>query len=518
MERIIIFDTTLRDGEQSPGASLTSDEKLEIAHQLARLGVDVIEAGFPISSPDDFQAVRRIAREVKGPIIAGLARARPEDIDRCWEAVREAERPRIHTFLSTSDIHLSHQFRMTRERALEEAVAMVKRAKAYCPDVEFSPMDATRSDRDYLYRVIEAVIDAGATTVNIADTVGYITPEEMYTLIRGLFERVPNIDRAVVSVHCHNDLGMAVANSLAAIRAGARQVECTINGIGERAGNASLEEIVMAIHTRSDVYQVTTGIDTSQILKTSRLVSALTGIPVQPNKAVVGSNAFAHESGIHQDGILKERSTYEIMRPDQIGLAGSNLVLGKHSGRHALRVRLQELGYTLTPEELNRAFARFKEIADKKKEVSDRDLEAIMADELRQAPETYHLELVQVSCGEPLIPTATVQIRLPSGEVRTAVCTGTGPVDAVYKAIDTIIGLPNRLEVYTVHSVTSGMDALAEVSLRIQIDDRTYHGRGADTDIVVASANAYMSALNRAVAVRAANTGAKRPAAAEATV
>ncbi len=514
MDRVIIFDTTLRDGEQSPGASLNADEKLEIARQLARLGVDVIEAGFPISSPDDFEAVRRIAREVKGPIIAGLARARPEDIDRCWEAVKEAEHPRIHTFLSTSDIHLSHQFRMTRERALEEAVAMVRRAKSYCPDVEFSPMDATRSDRDYLYRVLEAVIEAGATTVNIADTVGYTTPDEFYSLIRGMFERIPNIHKAVVSVHCHNDLGMAVANSLSAIRAGARQVECTINGLGERAGNASLEEIVMAIKTRNDVYQVTTGVDTSQILKTSRLVSSLTGIPVQPNKAVVGSNAFAHESGIHQDGILKERSTYEIMRADQIGLAGSNLVLGKHSGRHALRVRLEELGYTLTPEELNRAFARFKEIADKKKEVSDRDLEAIMADELRQVPETYHIELMQVSCGEPLIPTATVQIRLPTGEIRTAAATGTGPVDAVYKAIDSIVGLPNKLQIYTVHSVTSGMDALAEVSLRIEIDGRTYHGRGADTDIVVASASAYMSALNRAVAT----AGEKRPALSEVAV
>jgi 2-isopropylmalate synthase len=516
MDRVVIFDTTLRDGEQSPGASLNSDEKLEIARQLARLGVDVIEAGFPISSPDDFEAVRRIARDVKGPIIAGLARARPEDIDRCWEAVREAERPRIHTFLSTSDIHLSHQFRMSRERALHEAVEMVKRARSYCADVEFSPMDATRSERDYLYEVVAAVVDAGATTINIADTVGYITPEEMYSLIRGLFERVPNMDRAVVSVHCHNDLGMAVANSLSAVRAGARQVECTINGLGERAGNASLEEIVMALNTRADVYGIGTGVDTSQILKTSRLVSALTGIPVQPNKAVVGSNAFAHESGIHQDGVLKERTTYEIMRADSVGLTASNLVLGKHSGRHALRVRLEELGYTLTPEDLNRAFARFKEIADKKKEVADRDLEAIMADELRQAPETYHLQLMQVSCGEPLIPTATVQIRLPSGEVRTALSTGTGPVDAAYKAIDSVIGLPNRLDIYSVHSVTSGMDALAEVSLRIEIDGRTYHGRGADTDIVRASASAYMSALNRAVAAR--DAGTARPAMVEATV
>jgi 2-isopropylmalate synthase len=516
MDRVTIFDTTLRDGEQSPGASLTSDEKLEIALQLARLGVDVIEAGFPISSPDDFEAVRRIAREVRGPAIAGLARARPEDVDRCWEAVREAERPRIHTFISTSDIHLSHQFKMTRERALEQAVAMVARARSYCEDVEFSPMDATRSDHDYLYQVLAAVIEAGATTLNIADTVGFTTPDEMTSLIRGMFERIPNIDRAVVSIHCHNDLGMAVANSLAAIRAGARQVECTVNGLGERAGNASLEEIVMAINTRGDVYGVTTGVDTSQILKTSRLVSALTGIPVQPNKAVVGSNAFAHESGIHQDGILKERTTYEIMRADAIGLASSNLVLGKHSGRHALRVRLEDLGYSLSPDELNRAFGRFKEIADKKKEVSDRDLEAIMADELRQTPETYHLELVQVSCGQPLMPTATVQVRLPTGEIRTTASTGTGPVDAVYKAVNAIIGIANRLEVYQVHSVTSGLDALAEVTLRVEVDGHTYYGRGADTDIVVASANAYLNALNRVVATR--QSGAPEPALSEATV
>jgi 2-isopropylmalate synthase len=516
MDRVLIFDTTLRDGEQSPGASLTSDEKMEIAHQLARLGVDVIEAGFPISSPDDFEAVRRIARDVKGPIIAGLARARPEDIDRCAEAVREAERPRIHTFISTSDIHLSRQFRMTRERAMEEAVAMVKRAKSYCEDVEFSPMDATRSEREYLYRTLQAVIDAGATTLNIADTVGYTTPDEFYELIHGMFEHIPNLHRAVVSEHCHNDLGMAVANSLSAIRAGARQVECTINGIGERAGNASLEEIVMALDTRADLYGMTTGVDKGQILRTSRMVSTLTGIAVQPNKAVVGSNAFAHESGIHQDGMLKDRTTYEIMRPDHIGLSSSNLVLGKHSGRHALRVRLEELGYSLGPDDLNRAFGRFKEIADKKKEVSDRDLEAIMADELRQVPETYHLDLVQVSCGEPLIPTATVQIRLASGEVRTATSNGTGPVDAVYKAIDAIVGTPNRLEVYQVHSVTSGMDALAEVTLRIVVDGRTYPGRGADTDIVVASAGAYMNALNRAVSSAA--SGAASPALAEATV
>jgi 2-isopropylmalate synthase len=407
---------------------------------------------------------------------------------------------------------------MSRERALEEAVAMVKRAKGFCEDVEFSPMDATRSEPEYLYKMLEAVIDAGAKTLNIADTVGYTTPDEFYALISGMFEKIPNIHKAVVSVHCHNDLGMAVANSLAAVRAGARQVECTINGIGERAGNASLEEVVMALDTRADFYGLKTNVDTSQILKTSRLVSQLTGIQVQPNKAVVGSNAFAHESGIHQDGMLKDRSTYEIMRPDHVGLAASNLVLGKHSGRHALRVRLEELGYSLSPEELNRAFSRFKEIADKKKEVSDRDLEAIMADEARQGPETYHLDLVQVSCGEPLIPTATVQIRLPSGEVQTATANGTGPVDAVYKAIDQIVGVPNRLEVYQVHSVTSGMDALAEVTLRMQVDGRSYHGRGADTDLVGASAGAYMSALNRVVSAQLAGVPAPAPSLQEATV
>jgi len=498
MDRIIIFDTTLRDGEQSPGASLTSDEKLEIARQLARLGVDVIEAGFPISSPDDFEAVKRIALEVRGPIIAGLARCLPADIDRCGEAVRHAERGRIHTFISTSDIHLQHQFRKTREEALEQAVAMVKRARNLIDDVEFSPMDATRSDWKFLYQVIEATIQAGATTINIPDTVGYITPEEMYALITSIRENVPSIHKAVLSVHCHNDLGMAVANSLSAIRAGARQVECTINGIGERAGNAALEEIVMAIDTRRDVYQVTTNIDTSQIVKTSRMVSNLTGIPVQPNKAVVGSNAFAHESGIHQDGVLKERTTYEIMDATRVGLTANQIVLGKHSGRHALKVRLEELGYQLNQEELNRAFARFKEIADKKKEVSDRDLEAIVADEIIEVTEVYRLEHLQVACGSPAIPTATVTIRLPSGELRRAVAMGTGPVDAAYKAIEQLTEMRGKLIEYNVHSVTAGIDALAEVTLRWEKDGRMFVGRGADTDVVVASAMAYINAINKA--------------------
>src|SRR5450759_198387 len=366
-DRVYIFDTTLRDGEQSPGASLTSDEKLEIARQLVRLGVDVIEAGFPIASPDDFEAVRRIARDLRGVAVCGLARAVPEDIDRAWEAIKEAETPRLHTFMSTSDIHLVHQFKVSRESALESIHSMVRRAKGYCVDVEFSPMDATRTDPDFVYRALEVAIAAGATTVNIPDTVGYSTPDEFARLIRGILENVPNIHNAIVSVHCHNDLGMATSNSLAAVLAGARQVECTINGIGERAGNASLEEIVMAIHTRKDVYKLTTGINTRQIYKTSRMVSNYTGVPVQPNKAVVGANAFAHESGIHQDGVLKERSTYEIMDARSIVLAKSSLVMAKPACRHELRVRLQELSYTLSGEDLNRAFARFKVIADKKK-------------------------------------------------------------------------------------------------------------------------------------------------------
>jgi len=499
-DRVYIFDTTLRDGEQSPGASLTSDEKLEIARQLVRLGVDVIEAGFPIASPDDFEAVRRIARDLRGVAVCGLARAVPEDIDRAWEAIKEAETPRLHTFMSTSDIHLVHQFKVSRESALESIHSMVRRAKGYCVDVEFSPMDATRTDPDFVYRALEVAIAAGATTVNIPDTVGYTTPDEFARLIRGILENVPNIHNAIVSVHCHNDLGMATSNSLAAVLAGARQVECTINGIGERAGNASLEEIVMAIHTRKDVYKLTTGINTRQIYKTSRMVSNYTGVPVQPNKAVVGANAFAHESGIHQDGVLKERSTYEIMDARSIGLAKSSLVMGKHSGRHALRVRLQELGYTLSGEDLNRAFARFKEIADKKKEVSDRDLEAIVENEIQPVEEIYSVKLVQVSCGTGLVPTATVEMEKPDGSVERAVAIGTGPVDAAYKAIDMIVKVPNRLLEYTVHGVTGGIDALGEVTLRIQEDGKTFLGHGADTDIVVASVKAYVTALNKLVA------------------
>ncbi|HZT08461.1 MAG TPA: 2-isopropylmalate synthase [Chloroflexota bacterium] len=500
MDRLYIFDTTLRDGEQSPGASLTSDEKLEVALQLADLGVDIVEAGFPIASPDDAAAVERIAKQVKGPVIAGLARCKPEDIDVAWESLSAGENVRLHTFISTSDIHLQKQFRMTREQALDHAVAMVKRAKKYLSDVEFSPMDATRSDVEYLFRMLEAVIDAGATTINIADTVGYTTPAEFGRLITAIRERVPNADKAVISVHCHDDLGMAVANSLAAVQAGARQVECTINGIGERAGNAALEEIVMATKTRADVYHVETRIDTNQIYKTSRLVSNLTQIVVQPNKAVVGSNAFAHESGIHTDGLIKDRSTYEIMDPRAVGLLDSTFVLGKHSGRAALRKHFEDLGYQLSDEELNRAIARLKAIADKKKEITSKDLEAILADEMIAVPELYQVLRLQVSCGYPAVPTATVELRLPNGEEHLEVATGTGPVDACYRAIARIVDLPVRLAEYSVHSVTSGIDALGEVSVRIESGGRTFHGRGADPDIIVASAKAYLNALNKAAA------------------
>ncbi|HZK66194.1 MAG TPA: 2-isopropylmalate synthase, partial [Chloroflexota bacterium] len=500
-DRVYIFDTTLRDGEQSPGASLTSDEKLEIARQLVWLGVDVIEAGFPIASPDDFEAVRRIARDLKGVVVCGLARAVPEDIDRCWEAVREAETPRIHTFISTSDIHLIHQFRKSREEALADIDAMVRRAKGYCMDVEFSPMDASRTDPEFVFKALGVAIAAGATTVNIPDTVGYSMPGEFADLIKGIIAKVPNIHDAIISVHCHNDLGLATANTLAAVSVGARQVECTINGIGERAGNASLEEVVMSLNTRKDLYGVDCRVNTSQIYKTSRMVSNYTGISVQPNKAIVGSNAFAHESGIHQDGVLKERSTYEIMDPGSVGIK-SSLVMGKHSGRHALRVRLEELGYKLTGEDLNRAFVRFKEIADKKKEVSDRDLEAIVADEIQPVHEFFQLKLVQVSCGNSLVPTATVELIRPDGTQARAVALGTGPVDAAYKAIDTISKVPNRLLEYTVHAVTGGIDALGEVTIRIQEDGKTYVGHGADMDIVVASVKAYLTALNKVMANR----------------
>ena len=506
-----IFDTTLRDGEQSPGASLDAAEKLEIARQLARLGVDVMEAGFPAASPGDADAVSRIAVEVgnsrentRVPIIAGLARANASDIDTCWEAVRHAAHPRIHTFLATSDIHLEHKLKMTRDEVVARVAEMVARAKKYCDDVEFSPEDAGRSDPAFLYRVLEVAINAGATTLNIPDTVGYTTPEEFGALIAGIIVHTPGADRVIISAHCHDDLGLATANTLAGVRAGARQVEVTVNGIGERAGNTSLEEVVMALKTRHSVYGLTTGIDTTQIARSSRLVSNYTNIPVQPNKAIVGANAFAHEAGIHQDGMLKNRLTYEIMRPETVGVAQSNLVLGKHSGRHALQVRLSEMGYTLNDADLQQAFQRFKELADKKKVVADADLAALIADEFYQPPEVFALEDIQVVCGRHGMPTATVRLRGPDNTSSVRAAVGTGPVDAAYKAIDAIVQAPNTLVEYSVHAVTEGIDALGEVTVRLQSQEgepRTLGGHGADTDIIVASAKAYLAALNKLVAV-----------------
>jgi len=502
MDKVIIFDTTLRDGEQAAGGTLNIQEKLEIAKQLEKLNVDVIEAGFPISSQGDFEAVKLIAKEVHTPIICALARAVPEDIDRAWEAVREAKHPRIHVFLSSSDIHLGYQLKKSREEVLHTAGEMVTRAKKYTDDIEFSPMDASRSEPKYIYQILEAVIDAGATTVNIPDTVGYAIPDEFGNLIEGILKQVPNIKKAIVSVHCHDDLGLAVANSLEAVRRGARQVECTINGIGERAGNASLEEIVMAINTRKDFFNLTTTVNTNQIYKASRLVSELTGFVVQPNKAIVGANAFRHESGIHQDGVIKVPITYEIMSPKTVGIPASSLVLGKLSGRHAFKERLAELGYSLSEADLDRAFSAFKELADKKKGVTDRDIESLIAEEQRTVSEVYHLDRVQISCGDRGIPTAAVRLTGPEGEVLADAALGTGPVDAVYKAINRIVNVSNELTEFTVKSVTEGIDAIGEVLIRIESEGITYTGRGADTDIIVASAKAYMNALNRLLAAR----------------
>jgi len=499
MDKVYIFDTTLRDGEQSPGVSLNAQEKIEIARQLERLGVDIVEAGFPFSSPGDLEAVRAVAREVRGPSIAALAHANPGAVDAAWEAIKEAAQPRIHVFLSTSDIHMAHQLRKSREEVHDLAVAMVRRAAGYTSDVEFSPMDATRSDPLFLHQLLEAVIEAGATTVNIPDTVGYTTPEEFAQLLQGIFATVPNLDRARVSVHCHNDLGLAVANSLAAVRVGARQVEVCVNGIGERAGNAALEEVVMGLRTRRDFYRADTDVDTRQIEKTSRLVSEFTGMWVQPNKAIVGANAFKHHSGIHQDGVLKERTTYEIMDPQSIGIRGSTLVLGKLSGRHALRTRLEELGYTLHDEELDRAFRAFKDLADRKKEINDRDLEALVTHERRAIEEVYRLDSVQVTTGDHIVALATVEMTEPGGAHRTEVGRGNGPVDAVYEAINKIVQLPVELDDFEVRSVTEGNDALGEVTVRLHCGGRDYMGRGTNTDIIVASARAYVTALNRAL-------------------
>ena len=525
---VTIFDTTLRDGEQSPGATLTSAEKLEIAHGLARLGVDVIEAGFPAASPDDLEAVRRIATEVgsspKGasgllqgpPIICGLARTTKEDIDAAWEAVKHAQRPRIHTFIATSPIHMKYKLKMDPEDVVERAREMVAYAKSYCEDVQFSPEDAGRSEPEFLYLVLGEAIKAGATTLNIPDTVGYTTPEEFGELIAGIMANTPGIENVTVAVHCHDDLGLATANTLAGINAGARQAEVTINGIGERAGNTSLEEIAMALHTRRAVYGLDTGIDTTQISRISRMVSNYTGIMVQPNKAIVGANAFAHEAGIHQDGQLKNQSTYEIMRPETVGLMRSSLVLGKHSGRHALRVRLEELGYELDDEELVQTFARFKDLADKKKTITDADLEALVSDEIYQPQEIYHLDGLQVACGTMGMPTATVRLIGPDQETHVEAAIGTGPVDAVYKAIDAIVQAPNTLLEFSIRAITEGIDALGEVTVRVKAENGlaprrtspqsgrerrlTFGGHGADTDIIVASAKAYLAAINKLLA------------------
>ena len=509
---VVIFDTTLRDGEQSPGAALNVSEKVEIAHALEEMGVDVIEAGFPISSPGDFRAVQRISREVRGCVICGLTRANRKDIAVAVEALEDAARPRIHTGLGVSDVHIEHKLRTTRQGALERGVDAVRYAKRFVEDVQYYAEDAGRADPYYLYRVLEAVISAGATVVNIPDTTGYTSPDEFGTLIRGIAENVPNVHRATISVHCHNDLGLATANTLAGVRNGARQVEVTVNGIGERAGNCSLEEVVMAIRTRHDLFGLETGINAQRIYPVSRLVSQLTGIQVQPNKAIVGSNAFAHSSGIHQDGVLKERTTYEIIHPHDVGVPDSEIVLSARSGRAGLRHRLAELGYTLDEEQFEKVYQRFLRVADKKKTVDTRDLEAIVADEVQVFfEEAYHLEQIQVSCGNQSIPTATVRIQGSNGQVYCDADHGAGPVDAVYRAINRVIGEPNELIEFSIQAVTEGIDAVGRVTIRIQADDpvkengverRVFSGHGADTDIVVASAKAYMFALNRLIAAR----------------
>jgi 2-isopropylmalate synthase len=511
-DRVVVFDTTLRDGEQSPGAALNVNEKVEIAHALEEMGVDVIEAGFPISSPGDFRAVQRISREIRGCVVCGLTRANRQDIGAAAEALKGAARPRIHTGLGVSDVHIRHKLRTTPDEALDRGVEAVRYAKRFVEDVQYYAEDAGRADPRYLYRVLEAVIATGATVVNIPDTTGYTAPDEFGALIRGIVEHVANIHRATVSVHCHNDLGMATANTLAAVANGARQVEVTVNGIGERAGNCSLEEVVMALRTRRDLYGLDTGIDARHIYPVSRLVSQLAGIPVQPNKAIVGTNAFAHSSGIHQDGVLKERTTYEIINPRDVGVPDSEIVLSARSGRAGLRHRLAELGYTLDEEQFEKVYERFLVVADKKKTVDTRDLEAIVADEVQMFfEETYHLEQIQVSCGDHSIPTATVRIRGPNGLVHCDADHGTGPVDAVYRAINRVIGEPNELIEFSIQAVTEGIDAVGRVTIRIQADDpvkdngverRVFSGRGSDTDIVVASARAYLFALNRLIAAR----------------
>lgn len=531
IDHVRIFDTTLRDGEQAPGCTMTLEEKLEVARQLARMRVDIIEAGFPAASPGDWAAVHEIAREVgtpDGPTIAALARANKDDIDKAWTAIQPAAKKRIHTFMSTSDIHLEHQFRKTRGEALELIGEMVTYARSLCEDVEFSPMDATRSEPEYLFEALRIAIECGATTLNIPDTVGYATPQEYGALIAAIRERVPGGDQVIISTHCHDDLGVAVANSLAGVHAGARQIECTINGIGERAGNASLEEVVMALHTRSQFYQVNTRVNTRELARSSRLVSSFIGVPVPPNKAIVGANAFAHESGIHQDGVLKNRMTYEIMSAETVGLDGNALVLGKHSGRHAFRKHLEAMGYQLSNEDFQHVFTRFKDLCDRKKRVDDRDIEALIAGETQHTPDLYKLDYVQYSSGMGMIPTATVRVRDPDGQVAVESAQGTGPVDAVYQAINRIVKRPNELIEFSINAITEGLDAVAEVTVRIREQgaaerpagveagststiasltgkraaQQIFSGYGVQTDTIVAAAEAYMAALNKMLAAR----------------
>jgi len=504
-QKIVIFDTTLRDGEQSPGASLSIAEKLEIAQQLAHLGVDIIEAGFPVSSPVQFEATKLVAEQVAGPTIAGLARADKEDIESAGKAVAPAKKRRIHTFIATSPIHMKYKLKKTSAEVLKMAVEAVRFAKTFTDDVEFSPEDACRSEMSFLIEVLTAAIEAGATTLNIPDTVGYILPYEYGRIIAQLKEKVPGIDKCIISTHCHNDLGMAVANSLTGVRNGARQVECSVNGLGERAGNAALEEIVMAIHTRADFFgkgtenELTTSVNTKEIYRTSQLVSRLTGFVVQPNKAIVGANAFAHEAGVHVDGVLKERKTYEIMTPESIGLVGSRMVLGRHTGRHGFADRCKKLGYKLTKDELEQAYQRFLQVADKKKEVFDEDLVAIIDDEVRVVEHTFELEYLRVLIETGTSPTATVKIR-SKGKLKEAQSEGDGPVDAAYEAIREATGFSPKLESYSIRAVTSGKEALGEATVKIQTDGRTYIGRGISTDIIEASARAYIDAINRLVA------------------
>ena len=496
-KNIIIFDTTLRDGEQCPGASLNTKEKVEIAKRLESLNVDVIEAGFPIASPGDFEGVKAVAETVKNCTIAGLARAVKKDIDRVWEAVKYSDRPRIHTFIATSPIHMQYKLQLSPEEVLKQAIETVRHARNLCPEVEFSAEDATRSEKNFLYQICEEVIKAGATIINIPDTVGYAQPEEFGKLIKDIKENVPNIEKAIISVHCHNDLGLAVANSLEAIKNGAVQVECTINGIGERAGNASLEEIVMALKTREDVYDKFTKINTKQIYFTSKLVSRLTGFVIQPNKAIVGKNAFSHEAGIHQAGILKEPSTYEIMTPQSIGLESNELVLGKHSGRHAFKDRLEKMGYSLDKEQLNQAFKNFKKLADTKKEIFVEDLEAIVSEEINeQIPELFKLDYFHVNTGNTTLPTATVRLLYKEKYLEDAAC-GDGPVDASFKAIDRITGVKAKLIDYNIRAITKGKDAQGEASVKIKDNGNVFSGRNVSTDTLEASLRAYLKAINK---------------------